>query len=276
MVLLLPQRRRTTPVCCMKVKLGSVRGLLPLIGTCGRNSAPTDAAIPPSAIGRYDEAWKRLLLQDIPAEVIVQSAAKDLRTIIIGRAAGRKVGAALGRFAKIGIEVFKAERPLLARGIFDAAANCPSSPRCHPGKACTYLVTGTVGEAAGAIEQPFVSRDASARAQRADPALLVTEAREVEPIRTDEIGAALATDVTLDTKDERASLRIVAKPGAISGATAVCPRPIERSCLGRRRRRSFSAGCHLDRTHGRGERRRGNASKQQFLHRLHPLPAWRS
>jgi hypothetical protein len=46
MVLLLPKRRRTTPVCCTKVKLGSVHGLLPLTGACGRNSAPTDEAIP--------------------------------------------------------------------------------------------------------------------------------------------------------------------------------------------------------------------------------------
>src|SRR5262245_22963432 len=244
----------------------------------------------PSAIRRYDEAWKRLLLQPVPAEVIVQPAANDLRVIIVGRTTGREVRPALRRFAKIGIEVFKAERPLLAGRIFDAAANGKASPWCRTGKTWACLVTRAVGKAAGPIEQPFVSRHASARAQRADPALLVAEIGEVEPACANEI-SALATDIRLDAKDERATLRIIAKLGtgheAVSGAagrrtqhqgfsgrrklvgTAVSSRPIVGGCLSRRRRRSsFSARCHLDRTHGRGKRHRGNASKEQCLHRL--------
>src|SRR5690242_16729564 len=113
------------------------------------------------------EARRQLLLQAVPAEPIVQPAAQDLRVIVGGRS--RETRPAL-RFAKIGIEVFKAERPLLARGVFDAAADRPASPRCRTGKSCACLVTGAVGDATGAKEQPFVSGDACARAQRPDPA----------------------------------------------------------------------------------------------------------
>src|SRR5215475_14928062 len=147
------------------------------------------------AIRRYDEAWKRLLLQAVPAEAIVQPAAQDLRVIVVGRAPDREVRPVLRRLAKIGIEVFKAERPLLAGGVFDAAAHSPARPRCRAGKTRACLVTRTVGEAAGTIEQPLVGRDPSARAQRADPALLVTEIGEIEPTRTDEVSAALAPDI---------------------------------------------------------------------------------
>ena len=59
---------------------------------------------------------RQLLLQAVPAEPIVQPATQDLRVILGRRATSRR------RFAKIGLEVFKAERPLLARRVFDAAA----------------------------------------------------------------------------------------------------------------------------------------------------------
>src|SRR5262245_56889990 len=81
-----------------------------------------------SVIRQYDEAWKRLFLQAVPAEAIVQPAAQDLRVIIIGRATSREIRPVRRRLAKIGIEVFQAERPLLAGGVFDAATHGPAGP----------------------------------------------------------------------------------------------------------------------------------------------------
>src|SRR5262245_32217045 len=172
----------------------------------------------PSAIRRYDEARMQLLLQAVPAEAIVQPAAQDLRVVIIGEATGREVRPVLRRFAKIGIEVFQAKRPLLAGGVFDAAAKGPTRPRRRAGKAWARFVTRAEGDATGPIDQPIVGRDARAWTQRADPALLVAEIGEVEPSRTNEISAALAADIRLDAKHERAGLGIVAKLGTAQEA----------------------------------------------------------
>src|SRR5215470_5599933 len=146
-----------------------------------------------------------LLLQAVPAEAVIQPATQDLRMILVGRAWGREVGAAL-RLAEVGIEVLKPQRPLLGRCIFNAATDGPAGPRLGAGNE-TVIIASAVSDAAGAIEQEVIGRDAGARAQCADPALLIAEVRQIEPVGANEIDAA-ATGLAFNSKHHRAILVI--------------------------------------------------------------------
>src|SRR5262249_42083928 len=127
----------------------------------------------------------------------------------------REVGAVL-RLAEAGVKVFEAQRPLLGRRIFDAATNGPTGPRLGAGGEAG-LVAGAVGDAAGAIEQEVVGCNGGARAQGTNPALLVAEVRQVEPVGADEIDAAAAR-LAFNAKYKRPVLEIDADLSAPQGA----------------------------------------------------------
>src|SRR5262245_1847462 len=101
---------------------------------CGESQArkPMRAAVAKIEIG------KRLLLQAVPAEPVVQPATQDLRVILVGRAWRREIRAAL-RLAEVGVEIFKAQGPLLAGRVFDAAADGPTGPRLGAGGEAGFI-----------------------------------------------------------------------------------------------------------------------------------------